>query len=131
MNFIYFTNKEKDFEQIKNELKKAKLNIEPSYSFEYLNWTFNRTRKHWKVETTPEFGFTKEQGMILHNTPFPVEYFDDPMNSKYGHYIRLAGHAGCPDPEDENGIWLKGGKCVSYHIDNQCAFNFFIQFLKL
>jgi len=82
------------------------------------------------VETTPEFGFTKEQGMILHNTPFPVEYFDEPMNTIYGHNIRLAGHAGCPSPEYENGLWLKDDKCVSYHIDNQCSFNFFVKCLK-
>jgi len=129
MNFIYFQEKEKDFEQIKIELQKAKLDIEPCYSFQFLNWTFNRSRKHWKVETTTEFGFTKEKGNELHNTPFPIEMFDEEKNSKYGHYIRLEGHAGCPSPDYENGLWLKNEKCVSYHIDNQCAFNFFVDFL--
>ena len=130
MNFIYFQEKEKDFEQIKIELQKAKLDIEPCYSFQFLNWTFNRSRKHWKVETTTEFGFTKEKGNELHNTPFPVEMFDEEKNSKYGHYIRLEGHSGCPSPDYENGLWLKNKKCVSYHIDNQCAFNFFVNFLR-
>lgn len=130
MNFIYFQDKEKDFEQIKIELQKAKLDIEPSYSFEFLNWTFNRSRKHWKVETTTEFGLTKEKGLELHNTPFPFEMFDEPQYSKYGHCIRLAGHAGSPSPECDNGIWMKDNKCISYHIDCQCAFNFFVNFLK-
>ena len=130
MNFIYFQEKEKDFEQIKIELQKAKLDIEPCYSFQFLNWTFNRSRKHWKVETTTEFGFTKEKGNELHNTSFPVEMFDEEKNSKYGHYIRLEGHSGCPSPDYENGLWLKNKKCVSYHIDNQCAFNFFVNFLR-
>jgi hypothetical protein len=52
------------------------------------------------------------------------------MNTIYGHYIRLSGHAGCPSPESENGLWLEEGKCVSYHIDNQCSLNFFVKCLK-
>ena len=130
MTNIYFQDKQKDLEQIKIELQKAKLDVEPEYSFDFMGWKFNRTRRRWDVETTSEFGFTKEQGMILHHTPFPIEYFDEPMNTIYGHYIRLAGHAGCPSPEYENGLWLEDGKCVLYHIDNQCSFNFFIKCLK-
>jgi len=127
---IFFQNKEQDLEQIKIELQKAKLEIKPSYSFEFMGWKFNRNRRRWDVETTPDFGFTKEQGNELHNSLFPTEMFDEPMNTKYGHYIRLAGHAGCPSPEYENGLWLEDGKCILYHIDNQCAFNFFVKCLK-
>jgi hypothetical protein len=130
MTNIYFQDKQKDFEQIKIELQKAKLEIEPEYSFEFMGWKFSRTRRRWDVETTSNFGFTKEQGMILHNTPFPTEYFDEPMNTIYGHYIRLAGHAGCPSPDYENGLWLEEDKCVLYHIDNQCSFNFFVKCLN-
>jgi hypothetical protein len=101
-----------------------------SYSFDYLGWNFKRYKKYWNVGTTPEFGFSKEQGMELHNTIFPFEMFDEPMCDEYGYYIRLAGHAGCPSPEYKNGLWLEEDKCILYHIDNQCAFNFFIKSLK-
>lgn len=129
MNILYQI-KEHALNQIETELRKAGMINEPTYSFTYLGWVFKRTRKHWKVSTSTTNGLTVEQGLELHNTPFPSNMFDEEKNSKFGHYIRLAGHAGAPSPSSNNYIWTNNGKCVDYHIDNQCSFNFFVSFLR-
>ena len=43
-------------EQIKIELQKAKLEVEPEYSFEFMGWKFNRTLRRWDVETIHDLG---------------------------------------------------------------------------
>lgn len=130
MIHINLDNEEQYLEIVEKELKKANLNIEPCLKFNYLNWEFTRTSKHWKVQTIPKHGLTKEQGIKLHTSPFPYEYFDEDKSTIYGHYIRLGGHAACPNPNYKDGLWLEEDKCTLYHIDNQCAFNFFVKFLR-
>lgn len=125
------------------------------------NWTLWRAWYYWVATPT-----NRNQGMPLsaakemHEKRYPSEMFDEDTYSIYGDAIRVAGHGGCPPPEEWamldievlkpqiealgitdttygnlakllNDGTLKGERYVDcYHIDSQEGLNEFVRTVK-
>lgn len=80
------------------------------------DWNFSRAWTYWMASA--EEGLPLEVATELHNREYAVKGERQPET--YGQVIRVAGHCGCPPPEE----WLNGnGRIDSYHIDSQEGLN--------
>ena len=82
------------------------------------NWNFSRAWYYWMADAKDGNGLPLDVATKLHNRTYPLKGEQEPK--KYGHVIRVIGHAGCPPP----GKWLnEHGKISYYHIDTQEGLN--------
>jgi len=80
------------------------------------DWNFSRAWYYWVANA--EEGLPLEVATELHNRKYTAN--GKRQLETYGQVIRVAGHCGCPPPEE----WLNGnGRIDSYHIDSQEGLN--------
>lgn len=125
------------------------------------SWTLTRAWYYWVARPIEGAkGMPLSAATEMHNKKYPSEMFDEDTYSIYGHSIRVAGHCGCPPPEEwamldmdvlvpqvealgitdttygnlakllNEGV-LKGDRYVDcYHIDSQEGLNEFVRTVK-
>jgi hypothetical protein len=159
-------------EKIRQELIKAGAEIieVPSDGFHEVpytimgkvgNWTLWRAWYYWVATPTERtMGLPLPAAKVMHEKAYPSEMFDDETYEIYGDAIRVAGHCGCPPPEEwamldikvlkpqmeklgitdstygnlakllNEGV-LKGERYIDcYHIDSQEGLNEFVRTIK-
>jgi len=80
------------------------------------DWNFSRAWTYWMASA--EEGLPLEVATELHNREYAVKGKGQPET--YGQVIRVAGHCGCPPPEEG----LNSNERIdSYHIDSQEGLN--------
>jgi hypothetical protein len=90
------------------------------------DWNFSRAWYYWVADAKKGLGLPLDVATELHNKEYSIK--GERELRKYGNVIRVAGHAGCPPPEewaDEFPISSKekGSFVRLYHVDSQEGLN--------
>ncbi len=85
------------------------------------DWNFSRAWYYWMANAENGKGLPLEVATELHNRKYPVKGERQPKT--YGQVIRVAGHAGCPPPEEWATKTSHGKVIDSYHVDAQWGLN--------
>lgn len=80
------------------------------------DWNFSRAWTYWMAGAKE--GLPLEVATELHDREYALKGEREPAT--YGQVVRVAGHCGCPPPNE----WVNGaGKIDSYHVDTQEGLN--------
>lgn len=140
------------------EVDKSNTEVPYTYIGSVGNWTLKRAWYYW-IASTEGRGLPLSVAEIMHNKPYP-RVLSEGCEMIYGDQIRVAGHCGCPPPNEwafpnfkdlipqlnEKGITdrsygnlaklldegvITGERFVkSYHIDSQEGLNEFVRVVK-
>jgi len=98
------------------EGKKSRGEVPHTLTGKLADWNFSRAWYYWVANA--EEGLPLEVATELHNREYAVKSERQPET--YGQVVRVAGHCGCPPPNE----WANSaGKIDSYHVDSQEGLN--------